>query len=91
MFLPKKDLLLRLSRRIVFQAQEAGAEALVVGCPMCHFNLDLAQRGTEHPLPILYLTQAVGLALGLSPREMMLERHFISPLPVLKGKGIWPG
>lgn len=91
MFLPKKDLLLRLSRRIVLQAQEAGAEALVVGCPMCHFNLDLAQRGTEHPLPVLYLTQAVGLAMGLSPGEMMLERHFISPLPVLKGKGIVGG
>jgi heterodisulfide reductase subunit B len=91
MFLPKKDLLLRLSRRIVLQAREAGAEALVVGCPMCHFNLDLAQKDTKNPLPVLYITQAVGLALGLSPRELLLKRHIISPLALLKGKGIIGG
>jgi len=91
MFLAKKDMVLRLSRRIVLQAQEAGAEALVVGCPMCHLNLDLAQRGTKNPLPVLYLTQAVGLAMGLSPHELLLERHLISPMPVLKGKGIVGG
>ena len=88
MFLPKKDLVLRLSRRIVLQASEAGAEALVVGCPMCHFNLDLAQRGTEHPLPVLYITQAVALALGVTPGELLLKRHIINPLPLLKAKGI---
>ena len=90
MFLAQKGMVLALSRRVILQAKEAGAEAVIVGCPMCHLNLDLAQRELKEtsPLPVLYLTQAVGLALGLSPKEMMLERHFISPLPVLKEKGV---
>jgi heterodisulfide reductase subunit B len=88
MLLPRRDMVLRLSRRIVLQAREAGAEALVAGCPMCHLNLDLSQRETANPLPVLYITQAVGLALGLSPQELLMKRHIVSPLPLLKAKGV---
>ncbi len=79
---------IRLGRSIINDARANGAEAIVVSCPMCHSNLDLrqkamAERGVE-PLPILYLPQAIGLAMGLAPSALGLKRHFIDTAPLLK-------
>jgi heterodisulfide reductase subunit B2 len=78
----------RLSRSILQSARAAGAQALVVACPMCHSNLDFRQqainkRSDEPPLPILFLSQLVGLGLGLDPMRLGLTRHFVSPEPLL--------
>ncbi|HEY3281791.1 MAG TPA: CoB--CoM heterodisulfide reductase iron-sulfur subunit B family protein [Armatimonadota bacterium] len=79
---PRTASVLRLTREILTDARQAGAEVLVVACPMCHSNLDFRQqalvRRGEAPVPVLYLTELVGLALGLPARELGLERHFIS-------------
>jgi heterodisulfide reductase subunit B len=81
---------LRLGRMILADARAAGAQALVVACPMCQSNLDLrqnamARRGeSSEPLPILYLTQLIGLAFGMSEADLGLRRHFVSPAPVLQ-------
>jgi heterodisulfide reductase subunit B len=79
----------RLGRAVINDAQQAGAEALVVACPMCHSNLDFRQQAMgqrEHfnALPILYIPQLVGLALGLKPEALGLHRHFVSTKPVLE-------
>ncbi|MEZ5125466.1 MAG: CoB--CoM heterodisulfide reductase iron-sulfur subunit B family protein [Thermoleophilia bacterium] len=71
----------RLGRSIISDARANGAEAIVVACPLCHSNLDLrqkamAQRGQE-PLPVLFITQLVGLALGIPPSQLGLDRHFV--------------
>lgn len=76
----------RLGRVILADARRAGADVLAVACPMCHSNLDFRQaamvnRG-ERPLPVLYLTELVGLALGLPARELGLHRHFVPAEPV---------
>jgi heterodisulfide reductase subunit B len=74
----------RLGRAILEDAKANGAQAVVVACPMCHSNLDLRQSamqargGASLGLPILFLTQLVGLALKLDPRSLGLERHFVS-------------
>lgn len=78
---------LRLGRAIIENARHHGAEAIVVACPLCHSNLDLRQaamadRGGE-PMPILFVTQVVGLALGLSPVDLGLARHFVDTEPFL--------
>ena len=78
----------RLSRAILRSAEKTGARAVVVACPMCHSNLDFRQRainlrGDAGPMPILFLSQLVGLGLGLAPDLLGLDRHFISPAPVL--------
>jgi len=79
---------LRLGRAIIENARSHGAEAIIVACPLCHSNLDLrqkamAQRG-EEPLPILFITQMVGLALGLAPVDLGLSRHFVDTEPLLE-------
>jgi heterodisulfide reductase subunit B len=78
----------RLSRAIIGDARRAGADAIVVACPMCHSNLDfrqaaIARRG-EPPMPVIYITQLVGLALGLSPATLGLHRHFVGVEPLLE-------
>ena len=59
----------RLGRAILEDARSNGAEAIVVACPMCHSNLDLRQKAMmergEEPMPVLFVTQLVGLAFGL--------------------------
>jgi succinate dehydrogenase / fumarate reductase cytochrome b subunit len=65
-------------------AKELGADAMVTPCPLCHLNLDgfqpkaAAQRRTTIDLPILHLPQVVGLAMGMDPKSMGLNRHIIS-------------
>jgi heterodisulfide reductase subunit B2 len=79
----RTDSVAELSGRIVADAVERGAEAIIVACPMCHTNLDLRRdaiterRGTAYSIPVLYVSQALGLALGLSERSLGLHRHHV--------------
>jgi heterodisulfide reductase subunit B len=72
-----------LSGKILEDAVERGAEAIIVACPMCHSNLDMRRKdieratGKKFTIPILYVTQAIGLALGLTRTELGLQRHFV--------------
>jgi heterodisulfide reductase subunit B len=81
----RTDSVLRLGRGILNAAQKARAAAVVVACPMCHSNLDfrqeaMARRGAP-PLPVLFITQLVGLALGVGDESLGLRRHFVDPRP----------
>ena len=79
----KASIVNRLTGRILSAAKAAGAEAVVVSCPMCHANLDMRQReaaadaGEDIALPIFYLSQVLGLALGLEPDTLSLHTHFV--------------
>ncbi|MGD0222537.1 MAG: CoB--CoM heterodisulfide reductase iron-sulfur subunit B family protein [Terriglobia bacterium] len=83
MTMAKEATVLELSQRILADAREHGANCLVTACPMCHVNLDMKQGdieqryGTRFGLPIYYLTDVVGLALGLSSEELGIDRHFV--------------
>jgi len=69
--------------RHVGDAIDAGADALVTPCPLCHLNLDLQQPdaakvvGRDLDLPVLHLPQLVGLALGLEPEELGMSMHVV--------------
>jgi heterodisulfide reductase subunit B len=86
---PKKIIQQKLTAKILDQALQAGADAIVTSCPLCHQNLDLRQPqvnsalGTAYDLPVLYLPQVIGLALGFSADEMMLAKHLRDPRPVV--------
>jgi heterodisulfide reductase subunit B len=80
----RTDIVARLSGNILKDAADRGAEALIVACPMCQSNLDM-RRGainkiiqTPSDIPVIYITQAIGLALGLSGKELGLKRHFVT-------------
>ena len=79
----RTDLVGKLSANIVKDASDRGAEAIIVACPMCHSNLDMRRKAInkclEEPvdIPVVYITQAIGLALGLSPKALGLQRHIV--------------
>jgi heterodisulfide reductase subunit B len=62
---------------------------IVVACPMCHSNLDMRQKNIikHNPgrmeIPILYLSQLIGLSMGLDHKKLGLDLHFIDTTPLI--------
>jgi heterodisulfide reductase subunit B2 len=81
---------LELSAKILQNAREVGADAVVAACPLCHVNLDSRQPqmatdlGKQFDLPVIYFTQLMGLAFGLQPKSLGLEKHLVDPMPLLR-------
>ncbi|MGQ9477785.1 MAG: CoB--CoM heterodisulfide reductase iron-sulfur subunit B family protein [Candidatus Bipolaricaulia bacterium] len=74
-------------------AQERGANAIVTVCPLCQFNLDcyqdkiIKQYKLASPIPVLYFTQVMGLAMGLPERELGFARAVVPVGPLLARVG----
>ncbi len=72
------------------QAMEAGADAIVTPCPLCHLSLDAWQQklekvtGKTYGMPIIHLSQLIGVAAGLEESELKFKRHVVSVKPVLE-------
>ncbi len=82
---------LRLAYIILKEAKKRGAQAIVTPCPLCQFNLDgyqdqIAYKYERVDIPVLYFTQVLGLAMGLSPKELGIKRGIISAEAVLAGR-----
>jgi succinate dehydrogenase / fumarate reductase cytochrome b subunit len=81
---------LRQAGRHLADAIEAGADCLVTPCPLCHLNLDMQQPeaakfvGHELGVPVLHFPQLLGLALGLSPKELGMGKHVVSTREIAK-------
>ena len=79
----RTDIVAKLSGRIVKDAVDRGAKAIIVACPMCQSNLDMRRPHIDSYLkmktdiPAMYITQAIGLALGISREELGLKKLFI--------------
>jgi succinate dehydrogenase / fumarate reductase cytochrome b subunit len=71
------------------QAKEAGADAIVTPCPLCHLSLDAwqsklkKQTGRDFKMPIFHLSQLIGVAAGLADSELRFRRHVVSMKPAL--------
>ncbi len=84
-----KENSLRQAGRHLGDALDADADCLVTPCPLCHLNLDLQQPlaekvvGRDLALPVLHLPQLVGLALGLEPKELGMDKHVVRPASVI--------
>jgi len=91
--MPRLDVMQRLSARILGMAQDLGADAIVVACPLCQMNLDLRrgqvnsfatqQGGQDIQMPVPYFTQLLGLALGLPEAELGLNKLVLPLGPAL--------
>lgn len=83
------DVALDLSYKVLSDAKDAGADVIVVACPLCQVNLDLRQGQIEKrhnmkfSIPILYVTQLIGLSVGCTSDELGLDKHFVNPDGVL--------
>ena len=77
------SVIIDLTGKILRNAKKHGANCMVVACPMCHVNLDMKQSAIEKKnseslrLPVYYLSDLVGIALGLSEQELRIDKHFV--------------
>lgn len=73
---------LKLSADILERAVENGADCIATTCPLCQMNLEAYQDrinkvyGTDYKMPILFFTQIIGVAIGLSENELGIDRNF---------------
>jgi heterodisulfide reductase subunit B len=87
----RTDVVLKLTRDILEEAKTVGANAIAVSCPLCHVNLDTRQAevekeyGVQYNIPIFYFTQLMGLAMGIAPDKLGLQKHFVSADGLLSG------
>lgn len=88
---PEEALALSLAAEPLRGARRAGIDCLVTPCPLCHTVMDGYQpsipAGPGPPLPILHLSQLVGLAIGLDPAELGLGKHVVAATRVLAAAG----
>jgi heterodisulfide reductase subunit B len=92
--LTRTDIVRRLTQKLFDRALEAGAEAVVVACPLCQANLDTRQEeisreaGKTYELPIFYFTELLGIALGHRDSGKWWKKHFTDPSRLLLNKGL---
>jgi heterodisulfide reductase subunit B len=88
------DVVNRLGHRLLSMARDAGAQCIAVACQMCQMNLDLRQadatraHGEIAETPVLFITQLLGLALGLSSKELGIEALAVSAASLLGEGGV---
>ncbi len=84
------DVALRLMSKIMKDAIARGANCIVATCPLCQFNLDAYQDmvgekyGIQRRLPVYFITEFIGLALGISDKDLQIDRHLIDASGLLK-------
>ncbi len=89
-FMPQEKAADDITFKILSEAKKAGAEVIVTVCPLCHLMLDAKQKvleqkhGEKIGIPVLYVTQLAGIALGLGPEELGLDMNSVSPMAMME-------
>jgi heterodisulfide reductase subunit B len=92
--LSDSDTSTKLVLNILKAAEASGAEVIATECPTCHSGLEMHQVraekrfGQRTRVKILYFTQLIGLALGLSPRKVGVHENVSDSMDLLKEKGL---
>jgi len=68
---------------LLLAAVATDADCIITACPLCMFNLNSFQneaakaKGTKFHIPVLFVTQLMGMAFGLTPKTVGLHRNVI--------------
>jgi heterodisulfide reductase subunit B2 len=88
--LSRTDVVVNLTDSILGMAKSAGADCIAVSCPMCQVNLDLRQQdikketGRDYQIPVVYITQLLGLGLGISSKNLGFNKLMVPASNVLE-------
>ena len=80
---------LSMVRNLLECAVKAHATVIVTACPLCQVNLECYQKqvnrefGTELNVPVMYFTQLIGLALGISPKRLGIGSELVAVMPAI--------
>jgi heterodisulfide reductase subunit B2 len=92
--LSRPGVVLKLSGDILASAKRAGADCIMVACPLCHGNLDIRQKeieettGERYGMPVFYITQLLALAVGVPAGKLGFDSMIVNPAPLLREKGL---
>jgi heterodisulfide reductase subunit B2 len=92
--LSDSDTSTKLVLNILRAAETAGADVIATECPTCHSGLEMHQvraekvLGEKTKVRMLYFTQLLGVALGVSPRKLGVHENVSDGLELLKEKGL---
>jgi heterodisulfide reductase subunit B len=88
--IPEEKIALGLVYKLLNSAAKFDAQCIVTACPMCQMNLDAYQSRVNgkfkanFKLPVLFITQLIGLALGIEAKSLGLDTNIVSPKEVLR-------
>ncbi len=88
-FFPAEKEMLKMSGTHCLAAKRTGADCIVTPCPLCHMQLDMYKADrekyicTDTTIPVLHLSQLVGLALGINPTELGMKHNIISTRKII--------
>jgi heterodisulfide reductase subunit B len=84
-FITYEDDCVNLTERIIREMKRKGAQAACTICPLCQLNLDSAQKKFRGvPIPVPYVTQLAGIALGLNPDALGFNKLLVTMNDELK-------
>jgi heterodisulfide reductase subunit B2 len=92
--LSDSDTSTKLVLNLLKGAETCGADVIATECPTCHSGLEMHQVRAEKVLgektgvKVLYFTQILGLALGLSPRKLGIHENISDSMGLIKEKGL---
>ena len=92
--LSDSDTSTRLVLNILEAAEACGADVIATECPTCHSGLEMHQvraekvLGKKTKVRMLYFTQLLGVALGISPRKLGVHENVSDGVSLLKEKGL---
>ena len=92
--LSDSDTSTRLVLNILKSAEMCGADVIATECPTCHSGLEMHQIRAEETLGVktrpvmLYFTQLLGIALGISPRRLGIHENVSNSLTLLRKRGL---
>ena len=92
--LSDSDISTKLVLNILKAAEASGANVIATECPTCHTGLEMHQIraekrfGQKTTVKILYFTQLLGLALGLSPRKVGVQENVSDSMDFIREKGL---
>ena len=85
----EQAVVVELVRQIIANARVCGAQAIACACPLCQVNLDTRQGDIKKAdpswidVPIVYLSQFVGRAIGVGAADLGLKKHMVAVETVL--------
>jgi heterodisulfide reductase subunit B len=88
------DTAFELIHRLITSADHYKADLMATLCPMCQMNLDAYQMetnhhfGTSYHMPIVFFTQLMGLAFGMSAKELGFGLEIVSAKKALAKIGV---
>lgn len=85
----KKEASLSTIQRKLKDMKDAGAEAVLVSCPNCYSQFEYEQMALEKQdyhfgLPVFFITDLIGLAIGLDDKDLGLGHHLVDVGPALE-------